>query len=357
MDQDTYTLAEASEAVPCTPVHNGPPSVLPDPEDARRVFSRLGLSMLVLTIAMLVAQLALDALLMALVPAFAKSWWRTWILSLVPLYGVGLPCMLLVLRGLKPTAHNTDSIHPLTGMRVEKTRLSVSVWLILLLLGFGFMYAGNIVGNIIMSLLSALTGYSYANALTSIVNESPMWMTFIGTCICAPFGEELLFRKLLIDRSRRYGDTVSILISGFFFGLFHGNLFQFFYAFLLGIILAYIYTRTGKYLLCVAMHAVVNLMGGIVMPALVGMLPTDPEAILTMTATQSLITLFVSLWMYGTMIAGLVLLLVRFRRRQLSCGTTPLIRGTAFHTAIINPGMLANVIVMCLMMALSLIPQ
>ena len=67
----------------------------------------------------------------------------------------------------------------------------------------------------------------------------------------------------------------SILLSGLLFGLFHGNLFQFFYAAAVGMILAYVYTRTGRYLWCVAMHAIINLMGSIVIPALAALLPAD----------------------------------------------------------------------------------
>ncbi len=367
MDHDYYTLSEVTEDTTTPPtVETETPLPLANALSAaetRRQFSRLGLSMLVLSVAMIAAQYGLDYLLFYTIPNYATSWWRTWVLSLIPLYGVGLPLMLLSLKGLPAVPHNTHYLRPAVGFlppeKQEKSRFTVGHWFILLVIGFGCMYIGNIIGTTLMAILSAITGYEYANALNSIIDESPLWMTFIGTCICAPFGEELLFRKLLIDRSRRFGDTVSILISGFFFGLFHANLFQFFYAFLLGMVLAYIYTRTGKYLLCVAMHAVVNFVGGIVMPELSKLLPdtTDPDALLNMTPVQSLVSSFMSMWVYGSIIAGIVLFIIFFKQRQLSRGSSPLNRRTTPYEVMLNPGMLANFIVMSLMMVISLIPQ
>ncbi len=354
MNQDFYTTEETAESISRPPLSDALSA-----QETRRQFSRLGLSMLVLSVAMLAAQLGLDYLLDVTVPSYATGWWGTWVLSLVPLYGIGLPCMLLSLKGLKVAPHNTDYVEPSTGLPAPKTRFTVGKFLILLVIGFGCMYIGSLIGNFIMTVMTLVTGYEYANQLNSIINESPAWMTFIGTCICAPFGEELLFRKLLIDRSRRFGDLASILVSGFFFGLFHANLFQFFYAFLLGMILAYIYTRTGKYLLCVLMHAIINFMGSLVMPKLAELLPdtTDPSAMLSMTPLQSLVSSAVSLWTYGTIIGGIVLLVIFFKRRQLSRGSSPLLRRTAPYEVMLNPGMLANFIVMCAMMVVSLIPR
>lgn len=52
--------------------------------------------------------------------------------------------------------------------------------------------------------------------------------------IIGPIFEEILFRKILIDKTIKYGARISIIISALLFGLFHGNVNQFFYAFLMG---------------------------------------------------------------------------------------------------------------------------
>ena len=73
----------------------------------------------------------------------------------------------------------------------------------------------------------------------------------------------ILFRKFLIDKTIKYGAKVSIILSAVLFALFHGNLNQFFYAFLIGGFFAYVYIKTGKITYSIILHAVVNLMGSV----------------------------------------------------------------------------------------------
>lgn len=52
------------------------------------------------------------------------------------------------------------------------------------------------------------------------------------------------------------------------FGAFHLNLYQFFYAFFLGAVFGYIYVKTGRLRYTIALHATVNFLGGVAVPAL-----------------------------------------------------------------------------------------
>lgn len=337
---------------PDTPLESPllPPAA--DPAEAGRDFSRIGLAYAVLTLGVQAAAMAAQYLLAYLAPAVFSTWWINWVFSLVPLYGVALPLMWLILKGVPVSPHNTDFLQG--RVTAEKPPLGFGRWMILLVIAFGCVTAGGLAGNLIMSILSALLDYDYANALSTIVDQSPVWMTFFATCICAPLGEELLFRKLLIDRTRRYGDLPSILLSGLLFGLFHGNLFQFFYAALVGVILAYVYTRTGRYWWCVAMHAAINFMGSIITPALVNMLPEDLMSFTNLL--QPFIYLFILVWQYGMLIAGIVLFCVLLSKRKLSRGTAPLWRENAVSVVLGNVGMIACLVVMGLVMGLNLWP-
>ena len=328
-----------------------PPSA--DPAEARKTFSRIGLAYAVLTLTLQVVAIAAQYLLLALAPRILSAWWINWVFSLVPLYGVALPVMWLILKRVPSAPHNSDyAVNRLSS--VEKPPFHFGHWMILLIIAFGCMTAGGLVGNITMSILSAIMDYDYANALSEMVDTSPVWMTFFATCICAPLGEELLFRKLLIDRTRRYGDLPSILLSGILFGLFHGNFFQFFYAALVGMLLAYIYTRTGQYWWCVVMHAVINFMGSIVMPALANLLPED---LVSFTSPlQPFVYLFIVMWQYGMLIAGIVLFCVLFSKRKLSKGAEPLYRENAARVMVVNVGMILCLAVMALLMAINLWP-
>ena len=351
---DTYSPEEAATAVAqstpeepvLTPVN---PSVF---SDARRTFSKVGAAYLVLVAALLVISYAAQYAIYYTAPWLLAEWWMSWVLSLLPLYGGALPIAWVILRRVPVSPHNTDYTH--RGATADKPGFGPGHYMILLIIAFGCMTAGGIVGNVIMSILSAVMDYDYANGLVSIVNESPVWATFIGVCICAPIGEELLFRKLLIDRTRRFGDLPAILLSGLLFGLFHGNLFQFYYAAAVGMVLAYLYTRTGKYWLCVIMHAVINFMGSIVTPNLAALLPED--MISFTTPAQPFIYLFLIVWQYGALIAGIVLFCTMLSRRKLSRGITPLYRENGASVMFLNAGMIACLIAMLFMIAVNLIP-
>ena len=322
----------------------------------RERLSRLGLAYLTMTVCRLVGVYALQYAVMLLRPAWLTAWWFPWVLSLLPLYVLGLPALWLCLRGVPTHPHNSDCT--LQDSHAAKPPLGVRGWLTLLVIAFGCMTLGGLAGNRIMETLSAVTGKDYAFALSSMVSETPAWFTGICVCICAPLGEELLFRKLLIDRTRGYGDTTAILLSGVLFGLFHGNLFQFFYAFLVGLVLAYVYTRTGRYLPCVAMHAAINFMGSVVTPALSARLAPyleNPEMIPDMLTDLPAILCYavLVLWQYGMLIAGLVLLATRHRRRALSRGSCPL--GESRTDALCNPGLAACAAIMAAIMVVNLL--
>ena len=339
-----------------TPSDSFEPTLLPpsaDPAQARRDFSRIGLAYAVLTLSLQALATGINYLAYFFAPWILSSWWWTWVISLLPLYGMALPLMWLLLRRIPAAPHNGDYFR--YGATVDKPVFHGGHWVLLLIMGFGFMHGGGILGNIIMAILSEVLDYDYANALNTIVEQSPLWATFLGTCICAPLGEELLFRKLLIDRTRRYGDLPSILLSGLLFGLFHGNLFQFFYATAVGMLLAYVYTRTGKYSLCVAMHAAFNFMGSIVTSQLVGLLPED--LISFENLIQPLVYLLLMVWQYGMLIAGIVLFCVLLSRRKLSRGSDPLYRENAASLMLGNVGMILCLVIMGLVMAINLWPM
>lgn len=340
-------------------MNNNPPLVSPllspgeSPWETRKFFSTIGLAYAVLALSHQLTATLCQYLLLILAPSVLSTWWITWVLSILPLYTVGIGLMWLILKKVPVSPHNTDHALNLTAS-VDKPKFHAGHWGILLIIAFGCMTAGGLAGNIIMNVLSSVMDYDYANALNEVMTSSPTWATLLAVCICAPLGEELLFRKLLIDRTRRYGDLPSILLSGLLFGLFHGNLFQFFYAAAVGMILAYVYTRTGNYWWCVAMHAIINLMGSIVIPTLASLLPAD--LVTFETPIQPLILLFVLLWQYGMLIAGGILLWTLFPRRKLSRGKIPLYRENATSLVLRNSGMILACAVMGLIMAVNLWP-
>lgn len=78
--------------------------------------------------------------------------------------------------------------------------------------------------------------------------------------IISPLAEEVVFRGVIYNRLRRlYNPAVGIVVSGMFFGAFHGNLVQAVYGACLGMLMAYLYERSGRFYIPILFHAVANL--------------------------------------------------------------------------------------------------
>ena len=187
-----------SSAAPCpqaaSPAQQIPaPVLLSDLHAHRASFSRIG--------TMLLLGYQLFAFLVSFVvgrfaPDIAKTWWYSWVLTDVSLYGIGLPLMWLILRQVPAAPFNPT--YRARGIVAEKPRFGFGWWILIAVIGMGAMEIGALVGQGFMKLLSYLVGYDYANGLETIVSGSPLWATFLGTVVLAPLGEEFIFRKLLI---------------------------------------------------------------------------------------------------------------------------------------------------------------
>ncbi len=78
-------------------------------------------------------------------------------------------------------------------------------------------------------------------------------------CILGPMAEELVYRGFVFQRLRRRRSTVqAAVLSALVFGILHLNLVQGIYAFVLGVLLAYIVSKTGSLVAAAAAHMAAN---------------------------------------------------------------------------------------------------
>lgn len=78
--------------------------------------------------------------------------------------------------------------------------------------------------------------------------------------ILAPILEEVLFRGLLFRVLRKWISFAwAMLISALAFGFYHGNLVQFVYAGVCGLLFAYLYEKLGSVLFPIIAHMVMNI--------------------------------------------------------------------------------------------------
>lgn len=175
----------------------------------------------------------------------------TLVLNIFAQYMIAFPVFLLMTRRIKRREA------PRGG------RLGAGGFLITLVIAEGIMLVGALLSNLITELIDKLLGGNYGDTLTDVVSGSSLWLVFLSVCILAPVVEEIMFRKIMIDRLSVFGDGAAILFSAVAFGFFHGNLSQIIYATAVGLIFGYVYTRTGKIWHTMLLHAIVNFLGGI----------------------------------------------------------------------------------------------
>ncbi len=100
---------------------------------------------------------------------------------------------------------------------------------------------------------------SYQEVATTTYSAHPV-VIFLASGVLAPITEELLFRGLIYKRLRnRFGIIASMIFGSLLFGIVHGNLVQFIYAFLLGSIFSYIYEKFKTIIAPIIAHAGANI--------------------------------------------------------------------------------------------------
>ncbi len=91
------------------------------------------------------------------------------------------------------------------------------------------------------------------------LNTGGALIQMVAVAIVGPIIEELVFRGLVYQRLKELGNKqMAAFVSAFLFGVFHGNIIQGIYAFVLGLFLAVIYERTNTILAPMAFHIFAN---------------------------------------------------------------------------------------------------
>ena len=257
--------------------------------EARKAFGRIGIGFSAFLIATFVLQIVIKGIVTLLTHMGVTNLSDSWYLFVASLanYVVGGFVLFLILKRL-----------PVTGKPVSKrgeNPLLISSFFVCV----SALMIGNVMGLILMNVVSALEGKPMVNPVAEVMEGLGTGTIFAIMVIMAPVCEEFLFRKLLIDRVRIYGDKAAILMSAIIFGLSHGNFYQFFYAFGIGAVFAYVYIRTGRLRYTILFHMIINFLGSI---AAMHVSNLGPLAVLY------------ALFLYGSVIAGIALFFT-FRKR------------------------------------------
>lgn len=313
----------------------------------RKNFSRLGFGFILGTLAIYAVNIIGSLIVSWTAPELFDNVNILLIYSMMITYIVGMPLIYLMVRKMpaaEPARH----------------KMSAGQFVLSAIMCFSLMYCSNLVGTIITTVIGLIKGSPVeTNTASQMAMNANMGLTFFFMVLCAPIAEEFVFRKLIVDRTLKYGQGVAIVTSGLMFGLFHGNLSQFVYAFALGMFFAFIYIRTGKLKVTIGLHMIINFMGGIVSVLVLKMLTNsglydmmsedyDPMAfadyVMSGEGTQAMAALLVLLVYAGIVfcivVTGIILFIVFRKKFALKQGEITLEKGKRFKTIILNPGMI-----------------
>lgn len=142
-----------------------------------------------------------------------------------------------------------------TGQKSD--RLNIGECGLILFMGAGFAQFANMFVSMIGSFLNA---EEYQETMSQMTDGKSIFFLIVCMGIIAPIAEEIVFRWLIYLRLRDYMRSgAAIVISGLFFGIYHGNLVQGVYASILGFLFAYFLEQTGSLWTSILLHMGANI--------------------------------------------------------------------------------------------------
>lgn len=323
---------------------------------AKKHFARIGWLYLGASVLISLLSWVMGIVLWIVAPRLLYNMNLNMIFGMMPMYLIAFPLLALLMKKLVP------------GERIERRKMSAGQYVLSAIICIGIAYAANIVGLIMTGIIGLVTGNEVENEINTIVTSLSPWAVLFLTVLCAPIMEELVFRKLIVDRTVRYGQGIAVVISGLMFGLFHGNLNQFVYAAAIGTFLAYLYVKTGNIKITISLHMLFNFIGGFLPTMLMRRL--DPERLMELSGSGSeyemvralgpdviwlLLYVVLALFVFGMLAAGVILFIVfaAMRKFTFSPGQTAVPKELKLSLAFGNLGMAA----FCLYWAVQIIAQ
>lgn len=277
---------------------------------ATTAYSRCGINLFVFLLISSLLPIVPLLIIQLFYPDFAITDVHMLLLNFIPMYLIAFPVYLLMSKNMETS-------------KPQQHRMTIGQLLIALLMCEGIAIFGNLLGNLINLLLGSLFPGFNDFSLDSYISGEMTYVFLFVAVVCAPIVEEIMLRKILIDRVRKFGDGWAILVSGLLFGLIHGNFTQFFYAAGIGLLLAFIYVKTGRIRYTITLHFLMNFLGSAMPILLLGDVPlstlteaTNADLIGMLTDLIPFLIFNIFVWMAA--IAGVVLLLCSIRKFELA---------------------------------------
>lgn len=255
---------------------------------------------------------------------------RTFLLIYSAVYALsmGLP-MLVVMIG-------KNRIFPLSPAKP----MSGNMAFFGILGGVGVCMAANIVTSYILAFLEQF-GVSVPETPQMMVDTPESYLLNLFTIAVLPaLLEEMVFRGCVLRLFRAYGDGFAIIVSAITFSLMHGNIRQIPFAFIVGLVLGWLYVVTNNIWIPIMVHFINNGVS-VSMEYLGFFLPEE-----TVGVFYTLIIIALAIIGLG---AGLAFILTNRRRLRFAPKTTTLTVGERFGVLMKAPTFLIAIILYVLL--------
>lgn len=315
----------------------------------KKHFSLLGLMYFLGALIIIGVQVAVSMLVLAFAPSLLDNPNLSLLVSMLPTYAIAFPLTSLL-------------IHQIPGVQMKKHNMKPTQLLGAFAISYALMYLSNLAGQFFTNIIGIIKGSPVDDAIADLVSELNPLTAFFVMVLLAPALEEWIFRKLLVDRTIRYGEGTAIFLSGLMFGLFHGNLNQFVYTFLIGAFWAFIYVKTGRLRYTLYLHMALNFMGSVGSLFFLGAISTLEGGSSAMNGFHFLLGMLIPLAIvipylivvFGLVISGIVLLVTNWKRFRLIPAELFIPKEKRFSVIFLNAGMILYVLFQIIQIVLQL---
>ena len=315
----------------------------------KKHFSLLGLMYFLGALIIIGVQVAVSMLVLAFAPSLLDNPNLSLLVSMLPTYAIAFPLTSLLIRQVP-------------GVQMKKHNMKPTQLLGAFAISYALMYLSNLAGQFFTNIIGIIKGSPVDDAIADLVSELNPLTAFFVMVLLAPALEEWIFRKLLVDRTIRYGEGTAIFLSGLMFGLFHGNLNQFVYTFLVGAFWAFIYVKTGRLRYTIYLHMALNFMGSVGSLFFLDAISTLEGGFSAMNGFHFLLGMLLPLAIvipylivvFGLVISGIVLLVTNWKRFRLIPAELFIPKEKRFSVIFLNAGMILYVLFWIIQIVLQL---
>ena len=186
------------------------------------------------------------------------------------------------------------------NLNIERRKVTIKLVMLMVLLGFLVQIAASFVLTLVLDMMPSVAA-DYMSGLESLLQITPAMI--LRVCVIFPVLEEIFFRGIVIGIMYRFAPfAVANVCQALVFAIYHGNIVQGVYAFLLGLFIGYVLKLTRNIVYVFVLHMSINLLGMFIDT----IIPMDTPMLL-----KSVIA--------AASIAGIVVIVNRLIRRDKVC--------------------------------------